>query len=224
MATAAPVERTEPRVIMPAARDGATGTAVAVLGTLLGLAGVEHGIGELLQGSVRPDELFIMSWPDAAAMEILSGEPAMTVIPNLLVTGILAVSVGVAVAIWSIWFAGRPHGGLVLIGLSVLLLLVGGGLAPPLMGVVVGLVATRMGVARGGPPGRFGRALGRAWPWFLAAAVLGYLGLMPGMVLASAVDAADAAVVIALTIFAFSNFALALTAARAHDRVQASPH
>jgi hypothetical protein len=85
--------------------------AVAVLGTLVGLAGIEHGIGEILQGPVRPDGLLVMSWPDAPALEILSGEPAMTVIPDLLVTGILAVVAGLAVAAWSMWFAARRHGG-----------------------------------------------------------------------------------------------------------------
>ena len=102
---------------------------MAVLGTLVGLAGVEHGVGEILQGPVRPDRLVIASWPDASALEILSGEPAMTVVPNLLVTGVLAVAVGLLLVVWSVGFAGRRHGGWVLIGVSTLLLLVGGGLA-----------------------------------------------------------------------------------------------
>jgi len=203
-------------------RKGATGVTVAVLGTLVGLAGVEHGIGEILQGPVAPDGLFIMSWPDAAAMDILSGEPAMTLIPNLLVTGVLAVAVGLTVTAWSIWFAHRRYGGLALVGLSVLLLLVGGGIAPPIMGVVVGAVATRIGTAPRRRVGRTGRALAAAWPWFLAGAVLGYLGLVPGMPLASLMGVTSEGLVIGLATFAFANLALALTAARAHDRLQAA--
>jgi hypothetical protein len=201
-------------------REGATRATVAVLGTLVGLAGVEHGVGEILQGPVAPDGLFIMSWPDAAAMEILSGEPAMTLIPNLLVTGVLAVGVGLTVTAWSIWFAHRRYGGLALIGLSVLLLLVGGGIAPPIMGLVVGAVATRIGTTPGRRVGRTGRALAAAWPWFLAGAALGYLGLVPGMPLASLIGVASEGLVIGLATFAFANLALALTAARAHDRLQ----
>jgi hypothetical protein len=200
-------------------REGATRVTVAVLGTLVGLAGVEHGIGEVLQGPVEPDGLFIMSWPDAAAMEILSGEPAMTLIPNLLVTGVLAVAVGLTVAAWSIWFAHRRYGGLALIGLSVLLLLVGGGIAPPIMGLVVGTVATRIGTIPPRRVGRTGRALAAQWRWFLAGAVLGYLSLVPGVPLASLIGLTSEWLVIGLATFAFANLALALTAARAHDRL-----
>ncbi|HSK90803.1 MAG TPA: hypothetical protein VK875_05785 [Euzebyales bacterium] len=188
-----------------------------MLGTLVGLAGVEHGIGEMLQRPVRPDGLFIQSWPDARSLEILSGEPAMTVIPNLLVTGVLAVLVGLAVAAWSIWFAGRRHGGPGLVALSVALLLVGGGLVPPLMGAVLGAVATRIGGTPRHGPRALGRAIAPAWPWFLAAALVGYLGLMPGMVLASAAGLVSEALVMALGAVAFTGFGFALAAARAHD-------
>lgn len=208
------------RVASSEGRDGATRVAVAVLGALVGLAGVEHGVGEILQGPVAPDGLFIMSWPDASAMDILSGEPAMTLIPNLLVTGVLAAAVGLTVTAWSIWFAHRRHGGLMLIGLSVLLLLVGGGIAPPIMGLVVGAVAARIGTTPRRRVGPTGQALATAWPWFLAGAVLGYLGLVPGMPLASLVGVTSEGMVIGLATFAFANLALALTAARVHDRMQ----
>lgn len=56
------------RVAAPASRPGASRTTMAVLGTLVGLAGMEHGIGEILQGPAPPDGLLIMSWPDAAAI------------------------------------------------------------------------------------------------------------------------------------------------------------
>lgn len=222
MATApvAVPRRTAGRRAMPGRRRSATAVVVAVLGALVGLAGVEHGIGEMLQGPVRPDGLFILSWPDAAALEVLSGEPAMTVVPNLSVTGVLAVLVGLAVAVWSIWFAGRRHGGLVLVALSVALLLVGGGLVPPVMGVVLGAVATRIGSASPRSPGRFGSGIAPAWPWFLVAALVGYLGLMPGMVLAGAWGIASEALVIGLAAVAFTGLGLALAAACAHDRLQ----
>jgi hypothetical protein len=99
------------------------------------------------------------------------------------------------------------------------MVLIGGGVAPPVMGVILGAVATRMGATRRRPPGRLGRTVGPAWPWFLTTAVLGYLGLMPGMVLASAWGVASETLVIGLAAFAFANFGLALAAARAHDRL-----
>ncbi len=38
---------------------------ISTLGGLVGLAGIEHGIGEILQGSTAPAGLFILSWPEA---------------------------------------------------------------------------------------------------------------------------------------------------------------
>jgi hypothetical protein len=76
----------------------------------------------------------------------------------------------------------------VLIGLSVLLLLllVSGGFAPPLMGVFVGIGVMRIGVPARRPPSAALRTLGRTWAWFVAAGVLGYLGLVPGTLVRSA--------------------------------------
>lgn len=200
------------------AGSNATSRVVAVLGALVGAAGIEHGVGEMLQGSVRPDGLLIESWPDAAALEVLSGEPAMTVIPDLWVTGVLAIAVGTALAVWAIGFVTRRHGGTALIGLSVLLLLVGGGLVPPIMGIVLGLVAARARAPRR-PPGPLLRRLSPAWPAFLGAALVGYLGLMPGMLLAHRWGMATEALVVILAAVAFTGFGVALATARAHDQL-----
>jgi hypothetical protein len=202
----------------------ATRTVVSTFGLLAGLAGIEHGIGEILQGPVRPEGPAIESWPDSKAFEILGGEPALTVIPSLLVTGMVAVIVAVAVAIWSVRFIDRQHAGLVLILLCVLLFLVGGGFGPPLIGVIVGFGATRIGAAPGRRPGRAAQAVGRVWPWVLGAAVLGYLCLLPGtVVLAQFVGADDPGLVYALSAFSFAGLILALAAGRVEDRVKRCP-
>lgn len=177
-------DRTRKPAVQPAMRaTSATRILVATFGVLVGLAGIEHGVGEILQGWIRPQGLVIQSWAHWEAFQLLNGEPAMTVIPNLLVTGVLAVIVALAVGAWSVRFAHRPRGGLGLVLLSVLLLLVGGGFGPPLIGIVIGLVATRIGVVSHRWPGPIAAALGRAWAWVLAAAVLGYLALVPGTIL-----------------------------------------
>jgi hypothetical protein len=193
---------------------------VGALGALVGLAGVEHGVGELLQGPGRPEGLVFQSWPDVAAFEILSGEPAMTVVADLLVTGVLAILVGLTVAVWSIWSVGRHCGGLVLIGSSVLLLLVCGGLFPPVMGVVIGAVASRMGRTSDGAPRPLRRAIAPAWPWFLTASLVGYLGFLLGIVLASRLGWANEVLLLVLGAVAFGGFGLALVAAPAYDRLQ----
>jgi hypothetical protein len=199
----------------------ATRIVVSMFGAVVAFAGVEHGVGELLQGPVTPPALVIESWPGVEAFAILAGEPAITVIPNLLVSGVLAVTVALAFGIWAVVFIERPHGGLVLGGLSVLLLLVGGGFGPPMIGIILGVTATRIGAASRRPPGTIGRALARVWPWVLAAGVLGYLGLVPGVVLLSwGFGLSDSNLVLGLSVVAFAALLVAPAAARAHDRLQ----
>lgn len=101
----------------------------------------------------------------------------MTVIPNFLITGILAVLVGLAVGIWSVAFIQGKRGGVVLILLSVLMLLVGGGIFPPLIGIIGGAVGTRINAPpKGGRVNRAGRFLAGLWPWPLVAFLVWLLG------------------------------------------------
>ena len=84
----------------------------------------------MLQGSVRPESLVFQSWPDAQAIETLQGEPAMTIVPNLLISGILTVIAALVFTDVAIRFGGRPHLCSALIMLSLVMLLVGGGFGP----------------------------------------------------------------------------------------------
>ncbi len=119
-----------------------TRIAASVLGIFAGLGGgVFHGIGEILQGNVAPNGIYIQAWP---AMQATSGEPAMTIVPNFLLTGILAIIGGIIVTIWAAKFIERKNGGLVLILLSIILLLFGGGIIPPIIGVIGGIIGTRI--------------------------------------------------------------------------------
>jgi hypothetical protein len=118
-----------------------TRIASSAIGVFAGLGGASHGPGEMLQGNVAPNSLVIEAWPELTALQ---GEPAMTIIPSFLVSGILTVIVGVLVAVWAAKFVQRKNGGIILILLSIILLLVGGGLFPPVFGVAAGLIATRI--------------------------------------------------------------------------------
>jgi hypothetical protein len=113
--------------------------AASALGIFTGLGGASHGPGEMLQGNVAPSNIVFQAWPSLTA---LAGEPAMTIIPNLLVTGILTIIVVVFLAVWAAKFISTKHGGLVLILLTIVLLLVGGGLMPSLFGIAAGVIAT----------------------------------------------------------------------------------
>jgi hypothetical protein len=112
-------------------------TAAIALGVFAGLSGASHGPGEMLQGNVAPKGIVFSAW---SQLTFLGGEPAMTFLPSLLAAGILTIIVGITVAVWAGKFARGRLGGPLLILLSVLMLLVGGGIVPPLFGIAGGLI------------------------------------------------------------------------------------
>ena len=118
-----------------------TRVAASIIGIFAGLGGASHGPGEILQGNIVPSGIMIKAWPGLTA---LNGEPAMTIVPSFLVTGVLALIFGLIVAAWAGVFIHRKNGGVVLILLSVIMLLVGGGIVPPMFGVVAGIIGTRI--------------------------------------------------------------------------------
>ena len=118
-----------------------TRAAASIIGIIAGLSGASHGFGEMLQGNVTPSGIVIQAWP---GLTDLGGEPAMTIVPSFLVTGVLAIIFGLIVTVWAAALVQRKNGGLVLILLSVILLLVGGGFFPPGFGVTAGIIGTRI--------------------------------------------------------------------------------
>lgn len=160
-------------------------TDVAALAALVAMAGIEHGIGEMLQGNIAPPALMFPSWPARGFFSILGGEPAMSIVPNLLVSGILAVVVSSVFLASATVFVRRRHTGLVLIALSVVLLLVGGGFGPPILGLIVGVAAMKLDSPLTWwrthlSPG-LRRILAKVWPWSLAACLAAWLMLFPGL-------------------------------------------
>lgn len=207
--------------------NAATRTTVSIFSALAGLAGIEHGIGAVLQGNVAPAGLTFESWPDSESFTILDGEPAMTVVPNLLVTGILAIAASVVFIIWATVFVERRNGGLVLLLLSLLVLLVGGGFGPPVLGFILGAAATRIRAPLSWwrmhlPPGAR-RLLAAVWPRALGAGVIAWLSLFPGSVIVAYLLGTDgtsaeaSTAVSVLTVSAFGLLLLTIAAGFAHD-------
>ncbi len=149
----------------------ATRVVASLFGIFAGFGGPEHGYFEILQGDVRPDSLIIAAMGPPCDPEKVWNlcEPAMTVIPSFLVTGILATVVGLITMIWAAAFVQRKNGGLVLILLSIALLLVGGGLFPPVIGIIAGVVATKINAPLTRRPGSVLRFFAKLWPWPLVA-------------------------------------------------------
>lgn len=156
----------------------ATRIAASALGVYAGLLGMEHGVFETLQGKMAPDGIMInaMGPPCQADTVWHACFPALTLVPNLLVTGILAIIAGLVVLIWAAAFVERKHGGLVLILLSIMMLPVGGGFVAPFIGIIAGVAGTRINAPltwrRTHLPGGLLRALGRLWPWALIVLVV----------------------------------------------------
>jgi hypothetical protein len=116
----------------------------STLGVLVGLAGVEHGFFEILQGNKKPDGLLVDAIGSAHRFWEYSSEPALTIIPNMLLSGILAMIVGFAVTIWATYYVDKKYGARVLMLLSIILWLVGGGFAPVFMAIFAFIAASRI--------------------------------------------------------------------------------
>ncbi|MBN2093324.1 hypothetical protein JW964_27110 [candidate division KSB1 bacterium] len=161
----------------------ATKTLYLMLGIFAGIMGIEHGIGEVLQGYRPIDGVFILSWPDSPFFEIMSGEPAMTIIPNYLVTGLLAIffsSVFLGMLV-KLNLDGKAI--TILFVLLILILLTGGGFGPPILGVIAGLIALK----RNSPlktwnklPAKYHDVLSKFWRWSFGLCLIGWLMLFPG--------------------------------------------
>jgi hypothetical protein len=152
----------------------------------------------------------------------MAGEPAMTIIPNMRVTGIVAVVMSLVTGVWGVVFIDRKGGGYILVLLSVLLLLVGGGFGPPLIGIIVGAVATRINkplkLLRRILPDGVRPLLARIWPWTFAASVLGFFTVFPGLILLGhffGYDNAD--IVLVLTLFNFTTLLVTIVSGYARD-------
>lgn len=148
--------------------NSATRITVATLGTIFGISGMNHGFFEILQGNVPTGGLWISAIGEAQQMWPHGNEPAFTLIPNFLMTGIAAMLVGLAIMIGSLGFVHRKKGPTVLILLFILLLLVGGGVAQILFFPWIWLVSTRINRPlvwwRKTLPVKIQKPLGRLWP------------------------------------------------------------
>lgn len=168
-------------------RNRTTRVVASTLGILAGLLGLLHGLYETLQGYVAPSGISILAMGPPCQSNRVWHQcfPAVTIIPNFFVTGVLAIIVSLIVILWAAAFVQWKHGGLVLILLSIIQLLVGGGFISPVLCFIAGVVGTRIQA-----PFTWWRAhlvplrhlLATLWPWSLlffffwlvGTAILGY--------------------------------------------------
>ncbi len=117
---------------------------VIAFAALCGATGVMAGCFEISQGNIGTDG-FVITTIDPE--HSLAGELtyfAVTVIPNMVLTGIASIVVSLIAFTWAVLFVHRRHGPMVLIGLLVAQTLVGGGWILD-MALITVILATRIG-------------------------------------------------------------------------------
>ena len=194
----------------------ATTRLFLTLGVLAGIMGIEHGIGEVLEGYRPTDSVFILSWPDSAFFEIMSGEPAMTMIPNYFVTGLFAIFFSCVFLVVFVKPSLDRKAILVLFALLIFMLLTGAGFGPPILGLIAVLIALK----RNSPlktwskfPPKFHSVLSMLWPWSFGLCLTGWLMLFPGAALIAFFTGADSALLMIIPMmiaFAFIPITLLL--------------
>ena len=193
-----------------------TSTLFLTLGILAGLMGIEHGIGEVLEGYRPTDGIFILSWPDSEFFEIMAGEPAMTIIPNYLVTGLLAIFFSGAFLMVLVKPALDRKALILLFALLILMLLTGGGFGPPILGIIAVLIAFKRNSelrAWSRLPSKLHSVLSLLWPWSFGLCLIGWLMLFPGAAVIAFFTGMDNALLMVipiLTAFAFIPITLLL--------------
>jgi hypothetical protein len=171
----------------------ATRVTTAMLGIIFGLSGISHGIFEALQGNIPTGGVFISAIGEAQRMWIHGNEPALTIIPNYLFSGIASILVSLAIILWSLAFVHKKHGPSVLLGLFILLFLVGGGVAQilffPWICLLSASINSPLNWWRRVLRGRLQKMLGSLWIWSLTVCatlmlivlLMAVTGFVPGM-------------------------------------------
>jgi hypothetical protein len=124
--------------------NGTTRVVASVFGGIVSIAGVMHGCFEILQGDSAPSGLVINAIGPEQRIWDYAALHAFTVIPNLRVTGILAIIFGLLATLWAVALIDRRSGPWGMLLLSLGLFLVGGGFGPLFNGTFASLVATRI--------------------------------------------------------------------------------
>jgi hypothetical protein len=145
--------------------------------------GVEHGVGEILQGNRVASALIFPSWPDSKFFAVQAGEPAFSLIPDMLVTGILASLFSVTFLVIVLLLPDRRFSQVLLLLLSVLMFLTGAGIFPPILAILVSLMAGRLD----NPPSKWISRVPatvrpffvRIWPWVFGLAIAFWVAMFP---------------------------------------------
>jgi len=204
-----------------------TKLSVATFGSILGIAGIEHGIGEILQGNFVPGNVFIKSWPNDNLYDILAGEPAFTILSGIpiYITGIIAILVSTLIIILSMFFLEKKYSRFIFPVLIISLFLFGGGMAGPvLMGMLLSWATFRIN-----PEFKIFKKkkpilglLKPIWKFVYPISIISWFSLWPGLVLLGAIGIIpDASIVYVLSFISLITFIFTVFSASAFDTLEA---
>jgi hypothetical protein len=204
----------------------AQGTAPE-FGIPAGLGGLTQVVGEVLQGHAKPDGIIISSWTQGRIATNMGGEPGMTVVPNLLVTGILTILASLAVRVCTASVRNKK-GGRILLPFSIIMLLAGGGFGPPIIGVLAGVAGTGIGMPsiwwRERRLVKVRRFLGKVWAWIFGLAVMnGVFLVIESVILVYVVDLNNPHLFTNSLFFAVLSLSVTVFVGRACDLQETEP-
>jgi hypothetical protein len=141
----------------------------STLGIYAGLLGIQHGVFEILQGNIASGGLLIHAIGIPCQSESVwhACYPALTLVPNLFYSGILAIVAGLTVLIWAAAFVQHKHAVMILMLLSLFLFIVGGGFVSTFIGLIAGVAGSRKSASSTLRQTRSAMALAQLWPWLL---------------------------------------------------------
>lgn len=122
----------------------ATKNTSIYLSVLGGISSLGHGIFEILQGNMPTSGLRFEAISQAHRFWEHGGEPALSIIPNYLITGILTTIISLATIIWAITYIDKKVGLWGLIILTIFVLIFGGGFAPPTFMILAIIAASKI--------------------------------------------------------------------------------
>lgn len=153
----------------------ATRWIVTVYGLLVGFAGIEHGIFEALQGNIPTEGIMINAIGPDQTFWLGASERALTIIPNYLITGILAIVFGIIVILWSLFYVERKYGATLFLVFTLTLFLVGGGFAPIFVSLTASATATRINQPLNWWKNHLPNQTSKLWPWTLVLFVVVFI-------------------------------------------------
>ena len=150
----------------------------------------------------------------------------MSIISNFFVTGSLACLVSLAYLVWAARFVENKHAGQMLILLAISMLLVGGGIFPPVIGIFIGALATqidpRSSVEHSQVADGQRSLLSKVWGLSFVGCVSSWLLLLPGTnILGYFFGVDDPNLMVGLLAFALGLLLLTIATGLIRDRLYA---